>query len=396
MFYRIKAGIPPMEWIFIGEFQPIGEDFHPINEEFSQIELFRDISNTIPRYKVAQKELIHEEEISKEIINIQIKITFSPKAWQYAYKNDRYSRGKLHCFLVNVFIPQKKSYNQSYDLKLFNRYQSESFGLTLSNAENRQKLAAIDEIKSGTIGKLSRKLKVSADKKQRQELQESTKQEDVSLATNVVVEVSSAIFSPQTPTKDTPTETTMMGSPSYQQKKRLILPVRSNKQRVGYFEFSSVDGLFCQSVGLPAIPTASVVPTEGSTTAVTGFSTPISRPIPQNDLGNRATKACQCGCYCTIEATRGEQLVTLENIFPNGKRQRILNEKNPTLVDSEDDLSLIDKDIFGSLPNFLPIAANSELNADSHHVLSLTPAQRKIYEDQSLGDLFSPSLLFSE
>jgi hypothetical protein len=129
--------VHPLEWLIVGELQPLGDDYQPVKEQSSHIDILKDSASSVPLYRIARKTLINETKIDSTTTKIEVSLVFESKPWLYTYHGDKYTKGVSHCFVISVFFPilSQPSTSKSTDIELISRYISPSFSLPLTTKE---------------------------------------------------------------------------------------------------------------------------------------------------------------------------------------------------------------------------------------------------------------------
>jgi hypothetical protein len=127
-----------MEWMIIGEFQELSENYKPIKEDLKEDEAFR-LKMFKPGYQtIATKKLVSsstkdskkketEESSSQQCHeSFELKVVFDSKPWLYPIDNGKKTRDRRHCYVISIYKPT----SQQRQLELVGRFHSSSFLLS--------------------------------------------------------------------------------------------------------------------------------------------------------------------------------------------------------------------------------------------------------------------------
>jgi hypothetical protein len=126
-----------MEWMIIGEFQELSENYKPIKDDLKEDEAFR-LKMFKPGYHtIATKKLISsstknansmntEESSTQRYESFELNVVLDSKPWLYPIDNGKKTRNRQHCYVLSIYKPT----SQQRQLELVGRFHSSSFLLS--------------------------------------------------------------------------------------------------------------------------------------------------------------------------------------------------------------------------------------------------------------------------
>jgi hypothetical protein len=360
--------VHPLEWFIVGELQPLGEDYHPVKEQSSQIDILKDSTSAVPLYRIARKTVINETKIDSITTKIEVSLVFESKPWQYTYNRDKYTKGVPHCFVISVFFPvlSQSSDSKSIDIELISRYLSPSFTLPLT-----------------TKNLIQQSINPSAS-------MPPNENEDT-------IPLSLPFFNQFHLVPGSPIASTVPfnAQPEMFRMRRdmpLFLPARIKRD---FNDFSYYPPLDDRCLPLNSI-------------SLQYHNQNISRRdfcLGNNNRNDSAPglteqrRGCRCSCNC------GDNINNNTSDSPTLKRPRLSDDSQTTECnvpwdiqrDCSSPFPAADMEQYGALPKFLSSTPlTNGMDAQKEITLSLTPTQRKQFREKSINELYDPARLFFE
>lgn len=126
----LNASFPnPIDWVIIGEFQPLSDEYAPIQPPISESEILRNSISANASYFIGKKTM-KDQYLHSSVMEVR----FEAKPWQYTWTGNRFKRNVQHAFIVTILASCKphnvKSSNTSTNnstLHILGQYSSPSF-----------------------------------------------------------------------------------------------------------------------------------------------------------------------------------------------------------------------------------------------------------------------------